>query len=450
MLGAKPVVRQTLHLVRPAAWRTGSSAPGIGATRPAATMLLVGPGERLGGLGGRLGLQQGGEHVGLGLAHGVAHVVCGRLECAGCPASTPTAVRADTNASSTAPSSRTVVPAMSRHDQREGPIISVHPRRRERVGGDRRRAGHAPAARAGHHPHPLVELLAGTDVAVDTLGVDALPAPRHRGSGAPSRFSAAGQEFESTGPRRARNRTARRRRACRRWSGRRRAAAPGGVGDGGPRPPVLRSRARSSGTTLVGRVVAQRVGVGQRGGEDAGERLGLHHLESHPAQSGRQPLRARELVVRGPGRHHHQVAFPARPGHVDENACDRGRPPAGRGGRCSEPRAPTSSCAGHPGEPRLDHARRGRSSSAPCDVAPGTAGLRATHFVGFADRWWIAFAASGWCANSSMTLRSPSVRATVSEPVGPEADARNVRARPLPSGRRARRATRAPRRVVGR
>src|ERR1019366_9641278 len=93
----------------------------------------------------------------------------------------PTDASAEVKASSTTPSSRTVVPAISSTTNAKGPITSVHTGGHQRVGGNRRRTGHAPPARTRDHPHPRLNLFAGTDVTVGALGIDALPAPRHRG-----------------------------------------------------------------------------------------------------------------------------------------------------------------------------------------------------------------------------------------------------------------------------
>ena len=168
---------------------------------------------------------------------------------------------------------------------------------------------------------------------------------------------------------------------------------------------------------LVGRVVAQRVGVGERRRQASGERSRLEHLEPDAPQSRR--LRARS---RGAGRRRHR--WRRRRGQPPSGcpSCRRGRgarPPrrGGPGGSDSGPvPAPSGARAARRGRGGARRRRPARSAARPrcrpappgCRPAPrparGTDTPRA--------------AASGCRANASMTARSSAVQATVSEPVG--------------------------------
>ena len=140
-------------------------------------------------------------------------------------------------------------PGHIEQDSANGPITSVGPRCRQCVRGDGRRTRHAPSAGAGHRPHGGEYFFSCADVAVDALGVDALPPPRHRRQGCSQNGFGAAQQLQAGLLRTGQSRRARRRRACPRWSAPRRVAAPGGVGGDGRRRPHPAAPRASNGTT---------------------------------------------------------------------------------------------------------------------------------------------------------------------------------------------------------
>ncbi len=267
-------------------------------------------------------------------------------------------------ASSTAPSSRTVVPAMSRQASAKW-ADHGHPRltpaATEGVGGDGRGARHAPPARPGDHPHAGADLVSVAQLVdgVDALGVDAFPAPGHRGQGVRRECGRSGPGVRRTAPRRARSRTAPDRHGCRRSSTRRPAVAPRAAG-GDARPPpgsapptgraerrrrpgsTARCRRRPTTSSSVGRTVPSPSSGGEPG--------------SAAPPGGRSRADGRTRLRWPPPRGHPPSGFRRRrPGPAPR--CPR---PGDRGGR-RRPPWPGDSCAARRGPTWVRPRRRRRS-----------------------------------------------------------------------------------------
>ena len=187
---------------------------------------------------------------------------------------------------------------------------------------------------------------------------------------------------------------------------------------------------------VEGRVVAQRVTVGHRGGEPAREGLRLHHLQPDPAH--RRPLvagqvRAGHAGMRRAGAQHDQVAPVPLAGVVAHRVRgDLGRlaarPPAVAGG----PARPGQQVLadGGQGEARLDH---GVPAAA---QPPGE--LAAQRRVDLAGRGCVeelvtADRGVGPCRRLLQQLQLGLAGRQRQRPVRPEADARHLRGQLLPA-----------------
>jgi hypothetical protein len=206
------------------------------------------------------------------------------------------------------------------------------------LGGDGRRAGHPPASGPGDHPGPRLHLLAVPQaVGVGRLRVDALPAAGHGGERATQDPLGPGQQLD-------RGRLVQiegegfvvgvgvtdGQAAVLSLHHEQLQVVPGGeLGGGGQDVEVGH---------LVGRVVAQGVGIGHRGGQANGAGCGLEHLQAHPPERGGGQVGSEHPVVPGPGGGHDHIGLPAVPELVDGHAglqlddATAGHEPVGGGG----------------------------------------------------------------------------------------------------------------------
>ena len=188
----------------------------------------------------------------------------------------------------------------------------------ERLLGDGRRTGHPAPARAGDEGHAGRRLRGVVEAVRRDHAVDARPAPAHtRQRRAQQRLRPAAQVIVGV---------------LVHVEGERLVVLVR-VADGEPAVKALHQqqlglrpgrdrglrRQAAAARKIVGRVVAQRIAIGQRGRQARGERLRLHHLQPHPAHRRAVPggqVRSSDPAVRRTGAQDDQVTAVPGPGVV--------------------------------------------------------------------------------------------------------------------------------------